>query len=104
MKTAIKTTERRRAIQQAYNKTHNITPETIRKDIKNILSSLYESDYSSTHLNATEEVFTFSDEDLKKLDQQMRNAASKLDFERAAKIRDKIQAIRKARLELGVKV
>ena len=104
MKTAIKTTERRRAIQQTYNKTHNITPETIRKDIKNILFSLYESDYSSTHLNVTEEVLTCSDEDLKKLDQQMRNAASELDFERAAKIRDKIRAIRKARLELGFKV
>lgn len=104
MKAAIQTTERRRAIQQAYNETHNITPETIQKDIKNILSSLYESDYSSQHMDVTEEILTYNDEDLKKLDQQMRDAAAKLDFERAAKIRDKIRAIRKARLELGVKV
>jgi excinuclease ABC subunit B len=104
MKAAIQTTERRRAIQEAYNKANNITPETIRKDIKNILSSLYESDYTSIHLKVTEEVLTYSDDDLKTLEQQMRKAASKLDFEKAAKIRDKVRAIRKARLELGVKV
>jgi len=104
MKAAIDTTERRRAIQETYNKANNITPETIRKEIKNILSSLYESDYTSIHLQVTEEVLTYSDDDLKTLEQQMRKAASELDFEKAAKIRDKIRAIRKARLELGVKV
>jgi excinuclease ABC subunit B len=104
MKAAIETTERRRAIQEAYNKKHNITPETIKKGIKDILSSIYEADYVDVIPDSPDEQIIYNESDLKKLQEEMKEAAEKLDFEHAAKIRDKIKEIKQRMLELGVKV
>jgi excinuclease ABC subunit B len=106
MKRAMAETERRREIQLAYNKEHGITPETIRSSIKDILSSIYEADYYTVPVVAeAQEAFAPDEMDekaLAKLEKEMKAAATKLDFERAAEIRDKIKAIKQKMLEVGV--
>jgi excinuclease ABC subunit B len=106
MERAMAETERRRAIQLKYNKEHGITPETIRSSIKDILSSIYEADYYTVPVVAeAQEAFAPDEMDekaLAKLEKEMKAAAAKLDFERAAEIRDKIKAIKQKMLEVGV--
>ncbi len=104
MRTALDETNRRRKIQEAYNRKHGITPASIKKEISNILSSIYEADYWTVPAVAEEKV-EYSDESvIVKLEEEMKLAASKLDFEKAAELRDRIKAIKKRQLELGVKV
>jgi excinuclease ABC subunit B len=104
LKAAIDETMRRRKIQEEYNTKMNITPQTIKSTIKDIASSIYESDYWTVPAVAEEEAaYGLDDETLKKLEAEMRDAAKELDFERAAKIRDKIKEIKKKILELGIK-
>ncbi|MDP2158792.1 MAG: excinuclease ABC subunit UvrB [Nitrospirota bacterium] len=104
MKKALDETNRRRAIQEAHNQKMGITPETIKSSIKDIVGSIYEADYWNVPLAAEEEAeYGVGDEALKRLEAEMKEAAKKLDFERAAVIRDKIKAIKKNMLEIGVK-
>ncbi|MBI4686884.1 MAG: excinuclease ABC subunit UvrB [Nitrospirae bacterium] len=104
MRTAMDETERRRVLQKEYNIKHKITPKTIKKEITNILSSIYEADYWTVPM-AAEETAEYGDETaLKKLENEMKEAAKKLEFERAAEIRDKIKAIKSKQIERGVKV
>ncbi len=104
MKRALDETNRRRAIQEAHNLKMGITPETIKSSIKDIAASIYEADYWSVPIAAEEEAnYGLDDETLKRLDAEMKEAAKKLDFERAAVIRDKIKEIKKKMLEIGVK-
>ncbi len=104
MKKAIDETNRRRAIQEAHNKKMGITPETIKSSIKDIAASIYEADYWSVPIAAEEEAdYGIGDEALKRLEAEMKEAAKKLEFERAAVIRDKIKEIKKKMLEIGVK-
>ncbi len=104
MKKALDETNRRRAIQEAHNLKMGITPETIKSSIKDIVGSIYEADYWNVPLAAEEEAeYGVGDEALKRLEAEMKEAAKKLDFERAAVIRDKIKAIKKNMLEIGVK-
>jgi len=103
LKGAIDETERRRKIQEEYNRKMNITPQTIKSTIKDIASSIYESDYWTVPVAAEEEAaYGLDDETLKKLETEMRDAAKELDFERAAKIRDRIREIKKKIIELGL--
>ncbi|MEL4895884.1 excinuclease ABC subunit UvrB [Crocosphaera sp. Alani8] len=98
---AIEETERRRNIQTAYNKRHNITPSPIVKRSSNAILSFLDI---SRRLNAQqlEEVYTQADdlpldkvpELIEQLEQQMQEAAKNLEFEEAAKYRDKIQHLR----------
>ena len=82
----------------------NITPETVKSNIKDILSSIYEADYWTVSAAAEEKAeYMYDDEMLKKLETEMRDAAKKLEFERAAKIRDKIKEIKSKMIEIGVK-
>jgi excinuclease ABC subunit B len=106
MKTAIGETNRRRAIQQAYNQEHGITPESIRKNIGDLLSSVYEADYVGVpevaetpeeRYRTVEEL----DKEIRALEKQMREAAKALEFEEAARLRDRIRDLR-AR-EFGLK-
>ncbi len=106
MKTAIGETNRRRALQQAYNQEHNITPESIRKNIGDLLSSVYEADYVGVpevaetpeeRYRTVEEL----DKEIRVLEKQMREAAKALEFEEAARLRDRIKDL-KAR-EFGLK-
>ncbi|OGW36753.1 MAG: excinuclease ABC subunit B [Nitrospirae bacterium RBG_13_39_12] len=104
MKKAMNETDRRRRIQEKYNKKMNISPETVKSNIKDILSSIYEADYWTVPAAAEETSgYGYDDETLKRLESEMKEAAKKLEFERAAKIRDRIKDIKKRMLEIGVK-
>jgi excinuclease ABC subunit B len=82
----------------------NITPETVKSSIKDILSSIYEADYWTVPGIAEEKAEYGYDEGLlKKLEAEMREAAKKLEFERAAMIRDKIKEIKQGMIEVGIK-
>jgi len=97
-------TKRRRRIQEEYNKKMHITPETVKSNIKDILSSIYEADYWTVPAIAEERAeYGYEEETLKKLEAEMKEAAKRLEFERAAKIRDKIKEIKQKMIEIGIK-
>ena len=104
MRRAIDETDRRRAKQMKYNEAHGITPQSIVKPIEATLVTAYEADYFKvpTNLEAFEE---YSPERLKQtiwqLEHEMREAAKKYEFERAAELRDKIKYLRERELEVG---
>jgi excinuclease ABC subunit B len=103
MKSAIDETERRRALQAAYNAEHNITPESIVRSIDDVFSSVYERDYSTPALRDAKEPFRTQaelDAEIARLEQEMKSAAANLDFERAASIRDALKALRSRELGL----
>lgn len=85
---AIKETERRRTIQQTYNELHNITPTTISKSIRDSITVKLEitEEEKPLHQLSKQEI----KEAIAKLEKEMRSAAGKLDFERAAELRDVI--------------
>ena len=95
MKKALDETARRRKLQAAYNKKMKITPETIKSSIKDILGSIYESDYYTVPAVAEETAgYDLNEDAIKKLEKEMKEAAKKLDFEHAAELRDKVKRIR----------
>ncbi|MCZ6778421.1 MAG: excinuclease ABC subunit UvrB, partial [Acidobacteria bacterium] len=98
MRAAIDETQRRREIQLDFNRQHGITPETIVKDVADVLGSIYERDYLREPEIAEESVTYRTLEDLEKeiarLQKQMNSAARKLDFERAAQVRDRIRYLK----------
>jgi len=101
---AMAETERRRKIQEAYNTERGITPETVKSQIKDILGSIYEADYLTPELVAEEAAeYDLTEQSVRDLEAEMKEAAKRLDFERAAEIRDRIKAIREKMLQLGVK-
>jgi excinuclease ABC subunit B len=103
MERAIDESNRRREIQMEYNRVHHITPETIKKNIDDILGSIYEADYvtvpgvaeSREEYATPEGVETLIEE----LTNEMKKAAEKLAFEEAARIRDRIRSLEKKELE-----
>ena len=103
MKKAIAETERRRKIQQAYNRKHKITPETVKKAIPDILESIYEADYVTVPLIAEQPGDYISVFEIPKLvsrlKKEMRAAASKLNFEKAAELRDRIKSLEEREME-----
>lgn len=103
MQRAMDETKRRRKIQEKYNKDNKITPKSIVKEITNLLRSVYEADYWTVPAVAEEKVEYINDTALKKLEDEMKEAAERLEFEKAAEIRDRIKAIKKRQLEIGVK-
>jgi len=92
-------TTRRRTKQRAYNEAHGITPQTIQKSISNVLASLYEADYYTVPIaaEAPAEYQTGGNvkQTIEALEKLMREAAKKLEFERAAELRDRILEIKK---------
>jgi excinuclease ABC subunit B len=98
-------TKRRRVIQAGYNETHNITPETIKKSISNVLGSIYEADYMTVPVDAKGRAIPAREEDLpvliKNLTAEMKQAAKNLEFEKAAGLRDEIKEMNKILLEMG---
>jgi excinuclease ABC subunit B len=103
MQRALDETNRRRRIQEEYNKKMGITPETVKSNIKDILSSIYEADYWTVPAVAEEKAeYGYNEETLKRLEFEMKEAAKRLEFERAAKIRDKIKEIKNRMIEIGV--
>ncbi len=104
MQKALEETNRRRRIQEEYNKKMNVTPETVKSNIKDILSSIYEADYWTVPAIAEERAeYGGEEETIKKLEAEMKEAAKRLEFERAAKIRDKIKEIKQKMIEIGIK-
>ena len=96
MKYAISETDRRRAIQEAYNREHGITPASIVKSIDEVMSSVYERDYVTV---AKDERDTFRtqaelDAHVADLRTQMKASAANLEFEKAAALRDRIKQLR----------
>jgi excinuclease ABC subunit B len=105
MKSAIAETERRRALQAAYNVEHGITPESVVREIDEVLSSVYERDYS-TGPPPRDERGTFRtqaelDAEIHRLEAEMKAAAANLDFERAASLRDTLKVLRSRELGLS---
>ncbi len=105
---ALEETARRREKQQAYNLAHNITPESIQKALPDLLKSVYESDHSKLPARLAEKAaapfFKNAKEKkayLKKLEKQMLQAASNLEFEEAARLRDELKALQKEDIELS---
>ncbi|WP_369835014.1 excinuclease ABC subunit UvrB [Exiguobacterium sp. RIT594] len=91
MQRAIDETERRRNIQLAFNKEHGITPKTIQKDVRGVISTTIESDDTVEKLEKFNKLKKPERETLlEQLDQEMRQAAKDMQFERAAELRDLI--------------
>ncbi len=99
MKQAIDETNRRRNIQEIYNKKHSITPESIEKNITSVFEPMYEiNDKPSDRVSeavARYDSLDDLDDIIKNLKKEMKAAADELEFERAAELRDQIEAIKK---------
>ena len=102
MRAAIDETNRRREIQQKYNEEHGITPQTIKKAVRNLIAI-------SKAVSANEEEFKKDPESMdareleklvKELTKKMRQAAAELNFEEAAKLRDRMKEVKQMLLEL----
>ena len=106
MRKAITETDRRRERQAAYNIEHNITPESVVRDLDNIMTSVYERDYvnTATQLAKKPDRVFGSKKELESyiasVQREMKLAAANLDFERAASFRDEIKELRNK--DLGV--
>ncbi len=98
IKKAIQETERRRKIQLDYNKKNKINAKTVKKEINDILESVYEKDY--VKISEGSNVGGNLKKHLKALDKKMKEAASNLEFEEAAKIRDEIRKLESTELEI----
>ena len=97
MKNAIEETERRRAKQKAYNEEHHITPQSVKKEVRDIIDGVYHPD--AVHVEPlAETVGAMSEKELsaqiKKLEKQMFEFAKNLDFEKAAAVRDQLAELK----------
>ncbi|MBQ9460137.1 MAG: UvrB/UvrC motif-containing protein, partial [Oscillospiraceae bacterium] len=95
MRNAIDETERRRAIQDAYNKEHGIIPQTIRKDIREVLEISKKEEDSARRRGKRKLSERERDEQIKKLEREMLEASKMLEFEYAAILRDRIIELRR---------
>ena len=104
MRHAMGEMERRRARQSAYNEEHGITPQSIVRQIDEVMSSVYERDYMTPAVvkDGTERFKTQAELDtyIASLQAEMRAAAANLDFEKAASLRDDIKRLRNPELGL----
>ncbi len=103
MNVAIDETTRRRTLQTAFNQEHGITPESIKKQITDVLSSIYERDYYTVPAVADEERVKYIPREeipplMATLEKQMKQAAKKLEFEKAADLRDQIRDLQRRML------
>ncbi len=98
IKKAIAETNRRREIQLTYNKKHKIDAKSIKKEISDILESVYEKDY--VKISDGSNIGGNLKKHLKGLDKKMKESAANLEFEEAAKIRDEIRKLESTELEI----
>ena len=98
IKKAIKETKRRRKIQLEYNKKNKIDAKSVKKEISDILESVYEKDY--VKISEGSNIGGNLKKHLKGLDKKMKEAASNLEFEEAAKIRDEMRKLQSTELEI----
>jgi len=104
MQACIDETIRRRKIQESYNITNGITPQTVRKGLRSILESIEEKDYVDLPLAAEEQEEYLPPKEIaktvKKLRKEMLDAAKDLDFEKAAQLRDRVRKLEGMELKL----
>jgi excinuclease ABC subunit B len=103
MKRAIDETNRRRAIQEIYNREQGITPTTIVKPVESTLITVSEADYFKVPLDLESmEEYTAAniEQTIARLEGEMRGAAKRFEFERAAELRDRIKYLRERELQL----
>jgi excinuclease ABC subunit B len=102
MKRAIDETERRRAKQVTFNASHGITPKGVSKKVKDLIDGVYDQDEIALSHAAEERARyeTLSEKDaakeIKRLEKQMIEHARNLEFEKAAEVRDRLQALKRA--------
>ncbi|MGC9159456.1 MAG: UvrB/UvrC motif-containing protein, partial [Terracidiphilus sp.] len=106
MRRAIGETERRRAIQRAYNEEHGITPRSIVSQVEMGLAEILKAEYGEVAEEAVEGLPAFASQDeldayIVKLETQMREAAKKFEFEQAARLRDSIKELREKEFFFG---
>ncbi|HZQ67374.1 MAG TPA: excinuclease ABC subunit UvrB [Terriglobales bacterium] len=99
MKKAIEETNRRRAIQEAYNQANGITPESIIRPLEMSLASIVEADYADFTAAEIDGIPEFKSQEeldgyIAKLETEMRESAKRFEFEKAAKLRDSIKELR----------
>ena len=105
MKAAMDETERRRKRQEDFNRENGITPETIKSRIKGVISSVCEADYYTIN-TAKEDAEAYAapheiPAKIKELRKQMKEAAKRLDFEKAAELKDRLHLLEKAEIKMG---
>ena len=104
MKRAIDETSRRRAIQEVYNREQGITPQTIVKPIESTLITASEADYFKVPTE-WDEIEDYSPQNIEatisRLELEMRSAAKRFEFEKAAELRDRIKVLRERELQLA---
>ncbi|MCP4185538.1 MAG: excinuclease ABC subunit UvrB [Hyphomicrobiales bacterium] len=102
MQRAMAETDRRREKQEEYNTKNGITPQSIKKDIGDILKSVYEQDHVTADISGFAEGGALVGNNLaahlEDLEKQMRDAATDLDFETAARLRDEIKRLQETEL------
>ena len=98
IKKAIEETDRRRGIQLAYNKKNKISATTVKKEINDVLESVYEKDY--VKIGTGSNIGGNLKKHLKALNKKMKECATNLEFEEAAKIRDEIRKLESTELEI----
>ncbi len=103
MKKAMEETERRRRIQEEYNKKHGITPKTVVKSLEDPLMKMVEADFVNLEkLLEVEETFNSLEElkaEISRLEKEMKEAAKNYEFERAAILRDKLFSLKQIALQ-----
>ena len=103
MAATLRETERRRELQRAYNDAHGITPESIKSSIRELLQTIYERDYYTVPVEEpaaeTFESPAALQSRILELEARMKEAAKRLDFERAAELRDRLKSLRKQQLK-----
>ena len=105
MERAIAETNRRREKQVIYNTENGITPESIKKNIDDLLVSVYEQDHVNVDAGYLDEASSLIGHNLNahisELEKQMREAAADLDFENAARLRDEVKRLRETELAIA---
>jgi len=99
MKRAMDETSRRRAIQSAYNEEHGITPESIVRPLDMSLAAIIAADYAEVSISEAEGIPEFKSQQevdayIAKLETDMREAAKRFEFEKAARLRDQVKELR----------
>jgi excinuclease ABC subunit B len=104
IKAAMDETNRRRVLQKQYNKKNGITPQSIKKRIDEVLTSVYERDYFDyLKISEAKDIYLSPEKrkiQMEKLEKLMKEAVRSLEFEKAATLRDELKKLKKRELEL----
>jgi excinuclease ABC subunit B len=106
MRRSIEETNRRRTLQEEFNRAHGITPATVKSRIKDVMASIYEQDYVTVEAETSEEAAAYESagelqREIARLEKRMREAAKNLAFEEAARLRDRIKSLKEKELAWG---